>query len=104
MNERCKIKYTRLFEKDLNKILGYIKFKLGNVNAANRLYEKIIKEITDRAYDPNTYEKYKSKRNRDMIFYRIYVKKYTIFYTVNNNTMEVRRILYSRRDFRDIII
>lgn len=103
MNERYKIKYTRLFDKDLNEILGYIKLKLGNVNAANRLYEKIIKEITERAYSPDTYEKYNSKRDRDMIFYRIYVKKYTIFYTVNNNTMEVRRILYSRRNFKKII-
>lgn len=32
-----------------------------------------------------------------------YVKNYTIFYVVKDNTMEVRRILYSKRNLDKFI-
>ena len=36
-------------------------------------------------------------------YYRIQVKNYTIFYVVIGNTMEVRRIIYSRRNLQNLI-
>ena len=34
---------------------------------------------------------------------KIAAKNYTIFYIVKDNTMEIRRILYSRRNFDKLI-
>ena len=36
-------------------------------------------------------------------YYRIYVRNYVIFYVVKGDVMEVRRILYSRRDLKNLI-
>ena len=53
--------------------------------------------------NPERFEKYEGIKKRKNIYYRIYVKNYTIFYTVKDNTIFVRRILYSRRNFDKLI-
>ena len=103
MNRKYEIKYSDLFYTDLSSILNYIKYELENITAANNLFDEIMKEISNRAYNPESYEKYSSTRKRKDTYYRIYVKNYTIFYVVRNNTIEVRRILYSRRNLKDMI-
>lgn len=65
------------------------------------LLNEIEKEIELRSYNPEGYEKYISRQN--LVFYRIYVKKYTIFYVVGNEIMELRRILYSKRNLKKLI-
>ena len=55
-----------------------------------------------KSYD-ESFEKYNSKKKRKNTYYRIYVKNYTIFYTIKDNAMEVRRILSSRRNFDKLI-
>lgn len=42
-------------------------------------------------------------KKRQYTYYKIYVKNYIVFYTVKGDTMEVRRILYSRRNFDKLI-
>lgn len=103
MKGRYKIKYSSLFYKDLKEIIFYIKFKLQNLNAAKSLIDEIDKAILNRSSNPLDFESYKSLVERKNIYYRIYVKNYTIFYVIKDDAMEVRRILYSRRNLRKII-
>ena len=103
MEKKYKIKYLPLFYKDLDHITDYIKYKLKNEIAANNFVNKLEKEIKQRAFSPDSYEEYISIRNRKNTYFRIYVDNYTVFYTVKDNTMEVRRILYSRRNFDKLI-
>ncbi len=103
MEKKYKIKYLPLFYKDLDHITDYIKYQLRNEIAANNFVNELETEIKQRAFSPDSYEEYISTRKRKNKYYKIYVKKYTIFYTVNNNIMEVRRILYSRRNFDKLI-
>ena len=44
------------------------------------------------------FEQYPSVRERQYPYYRIYVKNYVVFYVVIDDIMEVRRILYNRRN------
>lgn len=44
-----------------------------------------------------------STRNRKNTYYRIYVKNYIIFYIVRDDVMEIRRMLYSKRNFNHFI-
>ena len=37
-------------------------------------------------------------KKRDYPYYRIYVKKYVIYYVVIDNVMEVRRLMYGAGD------
>ena len=103
MEKKYKIKYLPLFYKDLDKITDYIIYKLNNEIAANNFVNELENEINKRTYNPDAYEKYISTSKRQYTYYKIYVKNYTIFYTVKDDTMEVRRILYSRRSFDKLI-
>jgi len=97
------IRYTATFIKQFDNILKYFIYKLQNKIAAENFYNEVITEIEKRSKSPEGFEKYKSSRKRKDTYYRIYVKNYTIFYVVKNNTMEIRRILYSRRNFDKFI-
>lgn len=103
MKKKYKIIYLPLFYEDLNSIIDYIIHHLKNRIAAENFVDKLEKEICKRAFNPSSYEEYMSSRKRKDTYYRIYVDNYTVFYTVNDDTMEVRRILYSRRNFDKLI-
>lgn len=98
MEKKYKKKYLPLFYKDLDKITDYITYQLNNEIAANNLVDQVEKEINERAYNPELYEKYVSNRKRQVLYYKINVKNYVIFYTVKDDVMEIRRILYSKRN------
>lgn len=97
------IKYTDTFVKQFNNILRYFIYKLQNKIAAENFYDEVIKEIERRNEYPDIFEKYNSRRKRKNIYYRIYVKNYTIFYIVKDNVMEVRLILSNKKNFDKLI-
>lgn len=97
------ITYTDTFIKQFNNISRYFIYKLQNKIAAENFYNEVITEIEKRSENPEIFEKYKSSRKRKNTYYRIYVKNYTIFYVVKDNIIEIRRILYSRRKFDNLI-
>ena len=103
MEKKYKIKYLPLFYKDLNQITDYIMYKSNNEIAANNFVNELENEINKRAYSPDAYEKHISAKKRQYTYYKIYVKNYIVFYTVKGDTMEVRRILYSRRNFDKLV-
>lgn len=103
MEKRYKLTFLPLFYEDLDRITDYIKYKLCNEIAANKLLDEIEEEINKRSYSPENYEKYASLRKKKHTYYRIYVKNYVVFYSVKDNAMEIARILYSRRNFKDLL-
>ena len=100
MNKKYQTRYFPKFYDDLERITYYIKTELKNIIAANKFLDEIEKEIEKRRYNPENYEKYIL---HGIIYYRIYVKNYIIFYTVKGNVMEMRRVLYSKRNFKKLI-
>ena len=99
MNQKMyKIKLSELFKLDLEKIITYIAFELKSPKTAENLNNEIEKAIRKIAKNPEIYEKYYSQKRRRNVYYKIYVKKYEIFYTVIDDVMEVRRILNNRQD------
>lgn len=97
-----KIKYNLsflpLFEEDLLEIIDYISVNLQNPQAALRLIDDIESAILKRCESPLSFAPYQSSRNRAIPYYRINVRKYSIFYVVIDDTMEIRRLIYSGRD------
>lgn len=101
-----KIQYLPLFLEDLQDIYDYINYVLANESAAKSFINEVEKAIIARSYFPKAYEPYKSKKQRENPYYRIYVGNYTIFYIVKENDeliMEVHRIIYSLRNIEKII-
>jgi toxin ParE1/3/4 len=97
-SKKYKLRILPLFEEDLNKIVDYIAYTLKNVTAANNLVDEVEKAIYNCLSVPESFEPYRSAKEREHPYYRIKVKNFTIFYVVIEDVMEVRRIVYSRRD------
>lgn len=87
-----------LFEEDLNEIVDYICDVLQNPVAADDMVDAVEEAIYERLSCAEAFEPYYSAHERRYPYYRIPVKSYTIYYVVIGNIMEVRRIIYSRRD------
>lgn len=106
-NSKYKIRYLPLFEDDLNEIVEYISVKLESSQTANNLVDVVEKAILNRLSAPVAFEPYYSKRDRKNLYYRIYVKNFVVYYVVieeeDESIMEVRRILYNKRDIVNII-
>ncbi len=102
-NKNYEIKYLPTFISQFNNILYYITYELQNKIAANNLYKEVVKQIEVRSQSPESYEVFKTFENGVIKYYKINIKKYTVFYTVKSNVMEISRIYYSQRNFDKLI-
>lgn len=100
---RYDLRILPLFEDDLIEITDYIIYRLKNPMAAEALVDAVETAINERLSCAEAFEPYYSARERQYPYYRIQVKHYTIFYVVVGNIMEVRRIVYSRRNLAEQI-
>ena len=106
--KKYEIRYLPLFFEELDHDITYISFELKNKTAANRLLDEVEASILKRLDDgPESFETVYSRRDRINPYYRIYVRKYVIYYVVleerGKHIMEVRRFMHARED-RDYIV
>jgi plasmid stabilization system protein ParE len=101
--KRYRLQILPLFEDDLNKIVDYISTQLQNPIAAENLVDAVQQAIEKRLSDPEAFAPYHSAKERKYPYYQIFVKNFTIFYVVIGDVMEVRRILYGRRDWKQLL-
>ena len=97
------LRYLPLFYSDLEEHVMYIAEVLHNKEAANKLVNEIEKAILERLPNAESFEAYHSIKERKYLYYRIYVKNFTIYYVVipaekEKKIMEVRRILHNLQD------
>ncbi|EJF14020.1 hypothetical protein HMPREF1145_0823 [Oribacterium parvum ACB8] len=52
---------------------------------------------------PLSFPKYQSSKLRKQVYYRINVRNFSIFYVVIGNTMEVRRLLYAKKNIDELL-
>ena len=98
-----KLCFLPLFEDDMLEAVTYISEVLNNPVAAERLVDETEKAIYNRLKSPLSFSPYKSKKQREDVYYRIFVGNFTVFYVVKGDVMEVRRFIYSRRNMENII-
>lgn len=103
MEDRYTLRYLPLFEEEFTDIVRYVTEELKNPSAAQHLVTEVEKAIIRRSYSPASYEPCHSAYDREHDYYRIYVKNYVIYYVVIDNVMEVRRIVYNRRDREHLV-
>lgn len=102
-----KLQYIPLFYEDFNEILTYIRDRLQNPDAALNLINLVEAAILERLTSPESFEKVYSVREREYPYYKIRINNYIVFYVVipineNEKIMEVRRILYSKRNYSKV--
>lgn len=105
-----RLRYLPLFYDDLMEAVSYIAVTLKNVHAAEELLKLTETAIKERLVAPESFEKFQSLKERKYPYYRIYVKKFTVYYVVipdyndsSNATMEVRRFIYNKRNLRKLL-
>jgi hypothetical protein len=99
---RYKIRLLPSYHTDFLETVSYICNILHNKTAAENLIDETEHAIISRSFSPLSFEPFPSKKEHVHTYYRIYVKNYTIFYVVIGDVMEVRRLLYNRRNIVDI--
>ena len=97
------LRYLPLAKQDLSKIVNYIQNNLKNPIAAENTLSKIEAAILERLESPESFAVWQSKKQRPYPYRKINVGNYTVWYVVIDHIMEVRRILYSRRDEETLI-
>lgn len=102
-NKNYELRFLPLFENDLAEIVEYISFTLKNPTAAERLVDDVERAINNRLFCAESFEPFYSSKERKYPYYKISVRNFTVFYVVIDNVMEVRRILYNRRNFNNLI-
>ena len=99
--ERYKVKIYPSAQQDLRDIVDYL--NTLSPSAALRYYDKLTEEIASLSTMPE-----RCPRPRDLALaakgYRyLIVDNYLIFYVVSGGTVQIRRILYGRRDYRALL-
>lgn len=97
-DKKYELRYLPLFEQDLIQTVNYIVNVLKNPDAADKLVNDVETAILERLNNPLAFEPYPSVKKRKHPYYRIYIRKYVVYYVVIGNVMEVRRFLYGARD------
>ena len=97
------LRYLPLAEQDLSEIVNCIQNNLENPIAAENTLSKIEAAILERLESPESFAVWQSKKQRPYPYRKINVGNYTVWYVVIDHIMEVRRILYSRRDEENLI-
>ncbi|MBQ9535227.1 MAG: type II toxin-antitoxin system RelE/ParE family toxin [Clostridia bacterium] len=98
--KKYELRVLPLFEEDFKEIVDYIAHRLNNPAAAERLVDEVERAVQARLPIAESFEAYPSSRERKYPYYRIRVRNFTVFYVVIENVMELRRILYNRRDWK----
>ena len=97
------LRYLPLAKQYLSEIVNYIQNNLENPIAAENTLSKIEAAILERLESPEAFAVWQSKKQRPYPYRKINVGNYTVWYVVIDHIMEVRRILYSRRDEENLI-
>lgn len=99
------LKFTRLAERDLDKIYSYISIKLFNDQAAMRLMDNIENAICRLKKFPFSCGISSDKALEKRGYRKLIIDDFIVFYKVNKADMKVTvmRILYGSRKYQDLL-
>ena len=101
--KKYKLSFLPLFESDLIEITDYITNNLNNPEVALRLVDDIEIAINRRLETPLAFAPYPTSKNRPYPYNRINIRNFSVFYVVIGDTMEVRRVLYAKRNIDNLL-
>ena len=97
------IEYSEDSKQDLFEIKRYIKYNLQEPNIAKKLTDKILKEIRKLSDNPEMYSIIDDELINKLKIRRIIVDNYVVFYRVKDNSVEIVRIMYEKRNWMKLL-
>lgn len=95
--ETYKIKIFPTAKQDLEGVIGYL--NTLSPDAALRDYDLLVEEIASLSKMPERCPRPKDLALAAKGYRYLIVKNYLVFYAVVGDTVQIRRILYARRDY-----
>ena len=99
--EQYDAKIFPIAQNDLCDIVDYI--NTLSPNAAIRYYDLIVEKIGTLTTMPKQYPLAKDTQLRLRGYRTLLVKNHIVFYVISGRTVEIRRILYARRQYKDLL-
>jgi addiction module RelE/StbE family toxin len=97
------IDYLPLALDDLKEIVEYITNELEAPRAAENFILKVNKEVPKLANNPFRCHVYFSPIKLNYEYRVLHIDNYSLFYVVENNKVEIHRVIYSKRDIPRIL-
>ena len=99
--ETYKIKIFPTAKQDLEEVIGYL--NTLSPDAASKYYDLLVEEIVSLSKMPERCPKPKDLALAVKGYRYLIVKNYLVFYVIIGDTVQIRRILYARRDYRVLL-
>ena len=101
--KKYKLEYSKDSKNDLIGIKKYIKYNLQEPQIAEKLILKIKNEIQTLKDNPEKFAIIDDDLIRKLEIRRLIVNNYIIFYRIVNNSIEIVRIMYGRRNWINLL-
>jgi toxin ParE1/3/4 len=98
---KFQIRLLKIAEEDFTEIVSYI--AADNINAANTLATKIEKNLELLSENPKLGRIPRDEEIRNLGYRYIIIQNYIIFYTIDEKTILVHRILHSARNYKSLL-
>ena len=99
--ETYKMKIFPTAKQDLEEVIGYL--NTLSPDAASKYYDLLVEEIVSLSKMPERCPKPKDLALAAKDYRYLIVKNYLVFYVIIGDTVQIRRILYARRDYRALL-
>lgn len=99
--ETYKIKIFPTAKQDLEEVIGYL--NTLSPDAASKYYDLLVEEIASLSKIPERCPKLKDLALAVKGYRYLIVKNYLVFYVIIGDTVQIRRILYARRDYSALL-
>ena len=97
------IKYLPSFYYELDAIVEYITYTLEAPQAASNLLDELERSINDLKDFPLARRLYRPIKPIATEYRILTVKNYLVFYVVLENSIEIHRIIYKKRDLSKLL-
>ena len=101
--KKYNIEYSKESKEDLIGIKQYIKYNLQEPEIANKLISKIRKSIKMLNDNPEIYTIIDDDVIRKLEIRKLIVDNYIVFYRIKNDSIEIVRIMYGRRNWISLL-
>ena len=99
--ESYRVRIYPAAKRDLLEIIDYL--NTLSQDAAHRYYDLLTEQIARLAHLPERCPKPKDLALAAKGYRYLIVKDYLVFYLISGDTVQIRRILYGRRDYRSLL-
>jgi plasmid stabilization system protein ParE len=100
---QVEIAYLPLALTDLEEIFHYLVNKLEAPQAARNLRDEINAAVHNLLQFPYAHALYRTEKPLKKEYRKITVKNFYIFYVVEKNTIEIHRVINSRRNIESVL-